>query len=236
MSFKNRGSNCHSNRLFSALFSLVLLLFALGGCTQQPDVPKPELSVATLLPEPQPLPDVSLHGMTGNLNPETLQGQWSLLFFGYTHCPDVCPTELFKLGEIAKTMQEEGFSAELPQVYFISVDAQRDTPESLNQFVTYFHDSFQGVVGEQQEIDRLASALGVIYERVYMRNGKELMLKKGETPPEELSNSYLINHSASSYLINPRGKLQAVFPILTTTAFVVDDLVDIQHYYATLQQ
>ena len=123
----------------------------------------------------------------GGTSPET----WTLLFFGYTHCPDICPITLATMSASVDAIAALG--GEAPRIVFVSVDPDRDAPSHLRGYVTTFRDDFLGVTGPHQELRKLTRALGVIYA------------KDGDGP------SYLVEHSAALLLVNPRGELQAVF-------------------------
>jgi len=124
---------------------------------------------------------------------EDLEGKWSLVFFGFTYCPDICPTTMAFLNTL---MQElEGTEVhEDTQVVLVSVDPARDTPEKLKQYVTYFNPEFRGVTGEFLDIHRFATALNTPFRKV----------------PGEGEN-YLVDHSANVVLINPRGDYHGFF-------------------------
>ncbi|MGD2111844.1 MAG: SCO family protein [Gammaproteobacteria bacterium] len=124
---------------------------------------------------------------------QALQGHWTFLFFGYTHCPDVCPTTLSVLNGVAQRLAGSGASARFA---FVSVDPQRDTPEQLARFVTYFNGDFIGVTGEPGAIEQLTRQLGVLHMEV-----------RDDANP----NSYLVDHTASVFLVDPDGRYHAVF-------------------------
>jgi protein SCO1 len=135
----------------------------------------------------------------------TLLGVWSFLFFGYTHCPDVCPTTLSVLNSVA---QQLGSDASDVRFIFISVDPERDTPEHLARFVSYFNGDFIGVTGKPEAIERLTRQLGVLYMRVASANNP---------------GSYLMDHTAGVFLVDPDGKYHAVFmPPLAAEKIVAD--------------
>ncbi len=119
-----------------------------------------------------------------------LRGHWSLVFFGYTHCPDICPTTMSVLAQ-ARTKSV----ADFPQVYFVTVDPQRDTPEILQDYVRYFDTSFVGLTGEAAMLGALATQLSTVYMRAPAEAGSE--------------NEYLMDHSSAIMLINPQGQLAA---------------------------
>jgi protein SCO1/2 len=156
-----------------------------------------QLSVATLLPgEGRPLPDIELRDQRDQLfTRDSLRGKWSLMFFGYTHCPDVCPTTLATLKQ-AKALLKANGSADDLQVVFVSVDPARDTLEALGTYVGYFDEDFVGVTGTAEEINKLSRSLGIVYRKVANPNSEQ---------------NYLVDHSASIVLINPGASEQAVF-------------------------
>lgn len=125
----------------------------------------------------------------GNALDQTmLVGQPSLMFFGFTHCPDVCPTTM---GEMAGWFEALGEEAEPLKAYFVTVDPTRDTPEMLNDYVSWVSDHLTAVTGSQAEIDKLVRAWGVVAERVEGEGG-----------------DYTMNHTASVFLINARGEFE----------------------------
>ena len=124
---------------------------------------------------------------------EDLKDHWSLLFFGYTHCPDVCPTTMNVLAQSLKLARAQGIA--FPEVFFISVDPQRDSVEMLGEYVRYFDPSFTGVTGEPKMIEALTLQAGVVFM---------------QTPvSSENKDDYLVDHSSSILLISPEGKLKA---------------------------
>lgn len=114
-----------------------------------------------------------------------LVGQPSLLFFGYTHCPDVCPTTM---GEMAGWFADLGDEAKNLKAFFVTVDPERDTPEILNGYVSWVSDRVTGVTGKPEEIARMVKAWKVLGEKV----------------PGEGSD-YTMNHTASVFLVNAQG-------------------------------
>lgn len=160
----------------------------------------PQSSDATLLvlPEPRVIADFALTDDGGNaFSLDDLRGQWSLLFFGFTHCPDVCPTALYQLKQVHEKLGEKnGSEAPDHRVLFVSVDPERDTPEKLGDYVRYFHPDFTGVTGPHEQLQPLTMQMGIAYR----------------IEPHEDGAPYEVNHSASVQLINPQGQLHGVFP------------------------
>lgn len=118
-----------------------------------------------------------------------LVGQPSLLFFGYTHCPDVCPTTM---GEMAGWFETLGTDVGTLKAYFVTVDPTRDTPEMLNDYVSWVSDRITGITGDPAQIDRIVKAWAVLAEKV----------------PGAVDGDYTMNHTASVFLVNPKGEFE----------------------------
>jgi|GEM_PF-116075 protein SCO1/2 len=229
-----KGNNKMTTQPYSVFYKVGrgwLMLAAallLGGCGSSNPPPKTE--AATILPQAKAISAFTLsRGPEKTFDDENLKGRWSLFFFGYTRCPDVCPTELFTLAETLRKIEEKSDTAqEKPQVVFVSVDPQQDQPEAVQKYVSFYHPEFIGVTGEQVAVDKLARSMGAIYERAYFLNGKALIFDPEEGAPEGLENSYLINHSATIFLVNPEGKLHAVFSSPHMSDTIMKDLAAIQ--------
>ncbi len=124
-----------------------------------------------------------------------LTGQWSLLFFGFTHCPDICP---ITMGVLAQAKEDAGeINHMFPQVFFISLDPERDKIEMMADYVQYFDKEFVGVTGDEDLIKALTLQLSVVYMKMFDEN--------------DTSENYSIDHSSAVLLINPEGKLAAFF-------------------------
>jgi len=209
--------------------SIVILCLGLllSGCNKQPE--KLTLESAMLLPGGKQLNDFNLiHFGQGEFTLDSIKDDWSLFFFGYTRCPDVCPTELFTLAEMMNKIEANPAAVKaVPQVVFVSVDPQQDSPEALQKYAGYYHKSFKGVTGEQEEVNKLAAHIGIFHERVYHLNGKVLVLQDDQIPAG-LENSYLVNHSATIILTNPEGNMHAVFSAPHDPEVMIRDLAAIQ--------
>lgn len=125
---------------------------------------------------------------------EDLSGHWSFLFFGYTHCPDVCPITLSVMDHVYRQLQENNQAGKV-QMIFVSVDPQRDTPAELSPYLDYFNDDFIGLTGSREQLESLTRQMGIAYAR-----GKE-------TAPGE----YLVDHTASIFLLSPNNKWIGIF-------------------------
>ncbi len=148
---------------------------------------------ARLLQAPRALPDFVLTDHRGNrLLPADLEGDWRWLFFGFTHCPDVCPTTLHTLARASELLSDLP-QDEQPQVMMISVDPMRDDPEQLSKYVPFFDPGFLGATGDMEDLQRLASTVGAAFSYIPTEDG------------------YTVEHTASLFLIDPEGRLSAVF-------------------------
>jgi protein SCO1 len=153
----------------------------------------PTLAKATLLEPARPLPPLSFVDQRGQpFGPERLRGHWSILFFGFTHCPDVCPTTLALLAQVEKQLTDLP-TEQRPQIILMSVDPQRDTPEQLAKYVKSFSPTFTGVTGEQAAMHEFALKLGVPVAITQLPGG-----------------GYTVDHSAAIFVIDPSGSLRAL--------------------------
>lgn len=149
---------------------------------------------ATVLPERRPLPEFSLVDHEGRaFTRDRLEGRTSLLFFGFTHCPDICPATLQQLATARRQLAAEVPAGQALQIVLISVDPERDTPEALARYVRHFGDGVTGVTGDVDELRALTEPLGIHFE------------KQGD------GERYAINHSTAVLVVDRHGALQALF-------------------------
>ena len=167
--------------------------------------PPAVLQSGTLLEHPRPVPDFSLTGDDGQtLTRASLEGRWTLVYVGYTFCPDVCPTTLALLKAVHRQL---GTAASLVHVLFLSVDPERDKPAVLEKYVHYFSPDFSAATGSHDQLDALAATLGFVYEKV----------------PGKTADSYLMDHSSELILIDPQARVAAYLsPPFTVTALTAD--------------
>lgn len=171
----------------------------------QPGASSAELRRATVLPVPNEVPSFSAVSHGGEaIDASAFEGQWDLVFFGFTHCPDICPLTLQLLSEVRRELAGAG-AEPLPRIVLVSVDPERDTPEVLGEYVGHFGDGNLGITGELEEIRKLTDALGVFFEKV---------------PVAE--DAYTVDHSAVVLTIDPEGRLRALF----STPHKIEDLLN----------
>jgi len=128
------------------------------------------------------------------LRSDDLSGQWHILFFGYTHCPDICPTTMGVLAQAKKTATANNQT--FPGVVFVSVDPERDKVDTLGQYVQYFDKDFIGVTGTPALVKALALQMSVVYLKMPAAEGST-------------TDDYLVDHSSALLLLDPQGRLKA---------------------------
>ena len=139
-----------------------------------------------------PFVTVDHHGNTFNL--DRLEGKWSFIFFGYTHCPDICPVTLTVLSRVYNRLTQLEPDAKI-QVLFVTADPERDNPEQLEQYVTYFNKHFIGLGGTPAQVQSLAVQLGAV----------------ATTEAVGVNGDYQVEHSALVFLTDPRARLVTVY-------------------------
>ena len=178
------------NLIIAAALAIALaagIFFAIRA--QAPAVPESAL----ILPAPEPVPEFSLltqHGET--VDQRVFEGQWDLVFFGFTHCPDICPMTLQVLANAKRALADAGLEP-LPRIVLVSVDPERDTPEVLGQYIDYFGDGNLGLTGSLEEIRKLTKGLGVYFQK-----------------QSADGDSYGVDHWAGVYVIDPDGNRHSV--------------------------
>lgn len=179
-------------------FSLAFLgaAFVLRTLRDGP-APAGEIPSVTEIRDEAPLPAFALSGPKGPFTNAHLTGRWSFMFFGYTQCPDICPTALSLMKDVKATLASKAAVPPAPtfQVVFVSVDPRRDTRELLDQYMAAFDPSFIGINGDDAALAPLVKNLGVYFQR---NDGTD-------------TKRYTVDHSAAIYLIDPQGRLAAVF-------------------------
>ncbi len=171
---------------------------------------------ATVIPNPRPLKPFRLSDHNGKpFSNAELRGYWTFIFFGYTHCPDVCPTTMAILNQAARLLEEDP-PEHAPRFVFVSVDPERDSPERLAGYVPYFNEGFLGVTGKQPALQELTGQLGVLYQKV---------------EKEATATAYLMDHTASVVLTDPQGRLHALFGAPHVAESIAHDFQAIRHDY-----
>ena len=178
---------------------LVLIGIIVAGFVHRVSLPRamtePEMKIngLYLLETPRDIGAFKLTDHHGEaFDPARFEGRWSRVFFGFTYCPDICPTTMAFLNDFMSSL--EGTEVEDTQVVMVSVDPARDTVEQLASYVPYFNPDFIGVTGEFLDIHRFATALNAPFRKV---------VGEGE--------DYQVDHGSNIVLINPRGDYHGFF-------------------------
>ena len=175
-----------SERILMTIAGLLAALVLGLAFFWQPELPERPLPRAALAEGG----DFTLQSADGPVSLKDFRGKVVLVYFGYTYCPDICPTSLVATAEGLKQLTPE----ELARVamIFVSVDPKRDTPARLKEYVDFFHPSIVGVTGTPDEIAGIAKRYGVFY---------------AEQKVETAGGGYVVDHSADTFVISPDGRL-----------------------------
>lgn len=138
---------------------------------------------------------------------ESMQGQWNLVFFGFTHCPDVCPMTLSVVRDVVEDIKADD-NLPNPQVTFVTVDPKRDTPEKLNDYMAFFNPEFTGLTGDLNAIYELTRPMNVVAQF---------------TANDENPDAYTVDHTASIFLIDPELKVRGSFKVPHETESILAD-------------
>jgi protein SCO1/2 len=154
----------------------------------------PPLKTAVAYPNPQAIPAFKLARANGQTFTETdLKGRYTVMFFGFTHCPDICPNTLAVFKQAWNALPEASKKEKI-RFAFISVDPERDTPERLASYVSYFHPDFLAATGSDDELTKLTRSLGLVYAR---------------SPDDK--GGYSVDHSAAVVIVDPQGRRAGLF-------------------------
>lgn len=170
------------------------LLLAACGSSEADSGPTPTPLPGTVLEPPKPVGDFTLTAHTGDpIQLSDLQGHVVVLYFGYTNCPDICPTTLASYKRVKAALDD---NADQVRFMFIGVDPERDTITRLADYVTAFDPEFIGATGDDATLRSIANDYGVFFQRVDYDNDI----------------NYLVDHTASTFIVGPEGALRVVVP------------------------
>jgi len=194
---------------------ILLVLFSITGIfTYFQSLPsllekKPSLITGKILVRPMEIDNFELTDQNNEVfNKKSLEGGWTVLFFGYTNCPDVCPTTIYKLAEIKNGIKEDLPSANFNTV-LVTLDPDRDSPERLDEYIGYFDETMLGVTGTYENIQSFTSSLSVFYQRINKEEG------------------YDFNHTASIFVFDKDGSLFATMSPANTVGELESDFFKI---------
>jgi protein SCO1 len=175
---------------------LVIVAFAAGLLLARLIAPSrvepPQTERATVFPAARPVPTLDLVDQDGKaLGPDFFKGHWTLVFFGFTQCPDVCPTTLATLARTVRELDDLP-AVQRPRVLLVSLDPERDTPDILAPYVRFFDPSFLGARGSLEATAAAASAFNLPYARVALPEG-----------------GYTLDHGSGIFIVGPSGGTEA---------------------------
>jgi protein SCO1/2 len=163
----------------------------------------PTLRAGTALPESRPIADFSLTGQDGQpFTREDLRGHWTLLFTGFTNCPDVCPATLATMADLDRRLERGDL-----EFRFVSVDPERDTPEVVRGYLAHFGPGLAGATGSRPDIERFTAGLGL-----------------AQVVNPGVGGEYTVDHSTALVLIDPRARLAGYFQAPHRPAALAADL------------
>jgi protein SCO1/2 len=203
-----------SNKHLTLSVILVFIIFITGGFFvrhwhEAARNINTQLIAATVLPAPRALsPFKLLDTHHQPFTKQRLQAHWTLLFFGFTACGNICPTTMNVLKQVYANLQAE--KSTVPQVVFVSIDPERDTAQRIQQYVSAFNPDFQGATGSKEQLAQLTKELSVLYMQVKQPGN---------------ASEYQIDHSGTILLLNPNGDLQAVFSMPHDAESITKDLM-----------
>lgn len=190
----------HQKNVYHLFVALLAAVMALTACGQ------PYTFHGLLLDAPTPAADFSLTGPQGQtVHLSDFRGKLAVLFFGYTSCPDVCPTTLV---DLARAMKQMGNKAADVQVIMVTVDPERDTPQRMGDYVAAFDDRFLGLSGTPEAIAAAATPFGIYYQK-----------HEGTA-----ATGYLVDHTASLNVVDQEGRMRLVLPFGISPESIAEDL------------
>jgi len=210
-----------SRRQFTRLtiaFAIIALGFGLWLQYNSHNPGRLKLKEGTIFPVPRDISPFSLvYADQKPFTNQNLKGHWSMLFFGFTNCPSLCPTTLNVLNKMYTAMQKDQIK-QLPQIVFISVDPDRDTALKTNKYAMSFNKQFIGATGTKNNIKKLADELSIMYMKVKNTNANN-------------PNDYQVDHSGTILLFNPQGQLLALFSTPHDADNLKNDMLAIERHY-----
>jgi protein SCO1/2 len=182
------------------LFIIIILIAAIAGffASKQYYVTEGDNAYQALLVYPQQKTFSGFQLTDKNNKPVSIDdfaNKWTLLFFGFTHCPDVCPTTLADLQNTFKLLQSENLQ-QMPEVLFVSVDPERDNPQTLHDYIEFFNADFNAATASQANILSITSQVGVAYHIAEHQTG---------------DTNYSVDHTAAIFLVSPQKQLYGLF-------------------------
>ncbi len=209
--------NAPSNKSYFLFILVAIVAIGSGLLVQSSKAPPaklPEFKKTILLPNPKPLVDIEFTDHRGKeFGLAQFKGKWSVLFFGFTNCPDVCPTTMHTLKQVKAELQQADVWHNY-QVIMVSVDPERDTTERLARYVPFFDPEFIGVSAPLKATESFAKNVGILF------------FKSDETE----NGGYDVDHGAAIILVNPEGQYAGVITAPHVESTISSDLIALSEY------
>lgn len=209
-----RGGRAHAWRRLALAAAATLVVAACND---------PASFRGVALDPPEPAPTLRLAGAQGDtFDLASERGRAVLVFFGYTHCPDICPTTL---ADWARVRTALGDDAGKVRFVFVSVDPERDTPEVSARYAHQFDPSFVGLTADRASLPALLSAWRIAaYEEPAPLPDSASGSAADTLPPGMVGDDYMVAHSSQTFLIDPEGRLRVLYPAGSTSQDMIEDL------------
>ena len=193
-----------------AIVSIIIAMVSIGIMINVQVPEKPKAGISGMISAPNGMGgDFSLHDMDGKLiNSQDLRGKYLLVYFGFTYCPDICPSSLLEMSKVIKYL---GDDASLLQPIFITIDPKRDTPEQLRDYFTHFDPSILPLTGSEKEIADVAAQFKVYY---------------AVTAKSKDDENYMVDHSSFFYLVGRDGALIKYYNSKISAAEMAGDILE----------
>lgn len=205
-----------ASRLITAIAAIAALVGGYYLGNQNKDMIKAQPQIATIIDQGRPLKPFTMQTMDdSDFNNEDLLGKWSFLYFGYTFCPDICPTTLTQFVQMRNRLSAEKELLDMSQFIMFSVDPARDSPEKLHAYMTHFNPKFIGATGSREAIDGITEDLGVYYK----------------VHEADENGNYPVDHTSAVMLINPDGNLVAIYSAVHNPQVAAEDFLLIAEQY-----
>lgn len=195
-----------TKRFWQKWIPIILVVFSLGAGLYI-RFSRPHEYSGVVYQNPEPAPAIKLPGTQGEFNLEDHSGKVVMLFFGYTSCPDICPSTM---SDMRRVMEYLGDEADQVEVVFVTVDPDRDTLEKLGSYVTLFNPSFVGLSGTEEQLQPVWNGYGVFREI--------------DTSSDSMA-GYLVNHTSRIYLVDPDGRLLITYGFGTAPGGIAEDIL-----------
>ena len=199
------------------IIALIALVLGFGGSWYIQNSKPVKLEVSRWFGEQaKALPDFELRDQDNQPFGKTqMKGKWNMMYFGYTHCPDICPVSVQAMAEMMEAIDDKDVRDAI-QFTFVSVDPDRDTPELLKNYVEYFNPSFKGATAPLPELKKLTASIGIAHQLEKTSNDQE---------------SYLVSHSGAIILVNPEAQFSGIFGAPHDALAMARDITKIVEHY-----